>query len=373
MKKILLVGYYGFKNLGDDILFITTYNLIKSVLKDAQIHVLSESRHPGYLLNLTDGNFKWTQTDENEHFDLIVHGGGGVFFDFQSAGAKYYLFNKIIRAIGFDNFKALFSLYKSLKKKKGLTADKRIGIGIGVGTFTPSSRKFYSKIQVLADYDYLFVRDEQSLNNIKKFNFNYPIKVTSDLAFLKEFWMPPVEASISPDGNRIGLILRDWIYDNNEHFKAIEATCLELEHKGYKVTCYALDQVDSQFISYFSRKFNMVCWNPDEISLESFIGELCQENLVISSRAHGALVAACLNIPSICVGIEPKLATIARMLNNSSTFLEVSAIGSCLKLQVEQYFNNLPAYQDAVKQDFAFNHHLNNQFIEELKPVLQLN
>ena len=99
MGKIILKGYYGFGNFGDDILMVTTYWLLKDIFPSDQIIVCSENPGAQYIELLCEKSVPVVNSNSGLHADWIVHGGGGVFFDFNEGTSKLFLaesVNKIL-------------------------------------------------------------------------------------------------------------------------------------------------------------------------------------------------------------------------------------------------------------------------------------
>lgn len=78
IKKVLLKGYYGFGNLGDDVLMVTSYNYLKKIFPKDSIYILARGGNTGYVQCLVP-EAHVVSSIEGEA-ELIVHGGGGVFF-----------------------------------------------------------------------------------------------------------------------------------------------------------------------------------------------------------------------------------------------------------------------------------------------------
>lgn len=352
MGKILLKGFYGFGNFGDDILMLTTYNIVKEIFPQAEIFVGSESKNPAYIHKYLQG-VKIINSAENLTVNWIVHGGGGVFFDFSKHATKYIFLNRFIRAIGYQAYRNLYELFRKLRGNGLIKQNARAGLGIGVGTYTPSSNRFFSDILALSTFDILLVRDDPSVQNAKLYCGSRNIYKSTDLAFLSSHWMPTNIRKSSPQ-EAIGFVLRDWLFDNN--VSVMLEVAKELLSRGQEVKFFALDEdSDAQFITSASSLGPVYVWNPVENTMENYLSELATCKLMISSRAHGAIVSACLGIPVCCVCIEPKLEQVAMMLNNSARTIRKPFKKEEALKEIEQILQELPFLKLSTLQDVTRN------------------
>ena len=58
MTRIILKGYYGFGNLGDDILFMVICRFLKETLPDCLLYVATASKRGAYLHALSKGQIE---------------------------------------------------------------------------------------------------------------------------------------------------------------------------------------------------------------------------------------------------------------------------------------------------------------------------
>ncbi|MCA9749487.1 MAG: hypothetical protein KC414_10305, partial [Romboutsia sp.] len=87
--KILIKGYYGFGNLGDDLLALFFTKLKKKYYPNDEIYLFSNAslnntdfkmnqEYNNYLTHLTDikkeNIIDWTYKG---HFEIVINGGGG--------------------------------------------------------------------------------------------------------------------------------------------------------------------------------------------------------------------------------------------------------------------------------------------------------
>lgn len=352
MSKILIKGFYGFGNFGDDILMITAHKIIREIFPHAKIFIGSESKEPNYIFKFLR-HVEIVNSSENLEVDWTIHGGGGVFFDFTKHSAKYFLINRIIKIIGYDTYKKLFWAYQTLKGHGFLKQRARAGLGVGVGTYTLSSNRFLSDILALSTFDILLVRDDDSVINAKQYNRSQSIYKSSDLAFLFTYWMP-THLKRPDRRDSIGFILRDWIFDDS--VAALLMVAKELRFTGHDIKFFALDErADTNFVQEAAKIAPVHCWKPDEMTIEDYLSELVKCKLVISSRAHGAIVSACLGIPVCCILIEPKLRQVAQMLKNSAQTVEAPFNKEEVLKVVKNALQVLPSLREATSQDVERN------------------
>lgn len=353
--KIILKGYYGFGNFGDDILMLAAFGWLRQQYPDAEIIICTDSANALYIPRLFSEPVTVIQNHDNVQVDWIIHGGGGVYFDFMEGTTKSLLLNKFIRTIGEKSFKRVVKIWQKLSGRKRIQAPFRAGFGIGIGTYSNSSNRLYADIQELIDFNFILVRDQQSVVNLRQLNINCPAIVSSDLAFMREYWLTDIN-SAKTNSMTIGIILRDWIYDDHAYFEVMEQTAIKLQAEGFAVKFFSFDRFsDTAYIKRFSEKYELDVWNPFSQTVAAFLEKISACSLMITSRAHGAIVSACLGIPSICLEIEPKLAHIATLLKNSSILLKQPVEKNLLIKMVGLQLTNIESLHKAALRDYEEN------------------
>ena len=326
MKNILLIGYYGKENFGDDVLFKITYNIVSQWQPNANISVLCEPRDNYYFSNLIGKDIRVIHHGAKEYFDVIIHGGGGTFFDFNESSLSNLFINNFIKTIGFSTYKKVDSLIRKITHKEGISCDTRYGLGIGVGTYTESSEKLKYNIPTLLDFDCLIVRDKLSIKNLNTMSITENIKLGSDLAFLNNFWLPKniYNNTQTQEIKNIGIILRDWSKDK-DYLKKIKHILKPLSKK-YELTLFIFDKTeDLETIDMFSDYATLI-WDSMSIKFDDYCQRLASQDILITSRAHGAICGAVLGVPSIIIEIEPKLQTIHSLLPTSTVLLTLKEL-----------------------------------------------
>lgn len=337
--RILLVGYYGKANFGDDVLLKVTHGIVRQWRPDAEISVLCDQYLEDYLPELVGDQLRIVQPGNREHFDLIVHGGGGTFFDFNRYELIERVIHNTIRFVGFRNFANLDKIIRSLLGKQRFSAKKRLGWGIGVGTYSFGSIKLRHHVTTLLDFNALVVRDRISVKNLQQFGLAKNAVLGSDLAFLDNYWVPPSVSQtrrIKTYPPRLGVILRDWHVEPHKKYLELFHELLPSLSYQYNLSLFVLDErVDKQLLE-MAAPYNTYVWSPPSTSISDFCSLLAGQDVIVSSRAHGALCGAVLGVPAVLIAIEEKLISIHEMLPHATRLVELSALGlSSLTVAIE--------------------------------------
>lgn len=316
-RTVLMEGYYGRGNFGDDVLMAVTYGVLRKAMPDATIALVIGDHQRDYASTMLPG-ITIQRPDRHAHYDMIVHGGGGVFFDFKTYSALYQALESLIRAVGFRTFLLLEKLSRNLSGKYRFTTDTRIGMGIGVGSFSPGSPRMLRSLPILADFKALWVRDEQSIEQLAQYHSILSTEIIhgSDLAFLTEHWMPPITKTASPRP-RLGVALRDWPGMN---YAAIEAILKQLS-ADYDLTGFIFDAANDREIARILTPYTTHVWQPEHMNIADFAAQIAAQDILLTSRAHGAICGACLGVPSVVVNIEAKMEQVHAMLPNTTALV----------------------------------------------------
>ena len=347
---------------------IVSNKILKQVYPDAMITVYSnnsinnsDSKSPEgynlYIKELLGEDIQIIDWTYKGHFDLIFHGGGGIYFD--KLQGKNLLLNKLLNVIPVRWISLIDNVTRIvLNKKKNISCTNRLGVGIGIGHYTNDSNLYYNHLAEIGSFNQLIVRDEFS----KKFLDNHKlnrnkISLSTDLAFLN-YWRPPaVKEHVEIE--RIGIIVKNALQESlvAEIFKFHDY----LLSKGKEITFYSFDEnYDSECRDVYS-KYKFEQYIPSRYT--SFLDKLDNEDLLVTTRAHGAIIGACLGIPSLILNLEVKLLEVSNMLKNS-TILISSFEYSFLVEAYEKIEQNYPTYIQNLKQDFKANNKTANQIVE---------
>lgn len=298
-KRIVLSGYYGFGNTGDEAVLAGILATFRQIGLEAQITVLSSdpaqtvAEHPG------------VESVHRYHIgplvrvirkaDLVISGGGSLLQDVTSArSARYYLF--------------ILQLAQFLKKKTAIYAQ-------GIGPLNnPGIRTAVAR--TLNKTDLISVRDADSKALLESIGINrLPIHVTADPSFVVEADLEAADkilAEAGLDGRElVGVSLRPWP-------KADE--WLEKAAEGIRQASKELN-VDFAFIPMQESEDAEVC---QSVGIGTIIrstggvrtvkGIISRCKLIIGMRLHSLIFAASENIPFVPIVYDPKVSAFAAMV-----------------------------------------------------------
>lgn len=352
---VVLVGYYGRGNFGDDVLMTVAHGIARVVLPGAAIAVRVEAgvSYPSRLIGEKVISIPFGTREKHR---LIIHGGGGTFFDFKQNSLLARCGNSLLLSGGVRAFVHAEKALRLVANKPRMSAQTRIGLGLGVGTFTSGSSKLLEALPLLADFDHLWVRDQGSKSNLEKLSVGPLAIVGSDLAFLSDDWCP-VDLKLAPRAKRggkpkVGVILRDWPVGSGPNFGEVLRPIMMTLSQNYDITLISFDPTTDSGTLYALKELPQQIWDPQSSNFASFSKMLSGHDALLTSRAHGAICGACLGRPSVILNIEPKLAAVHAMLPNATRLVRPSANAVSIAILIEEV---LAIPIDSIAEDVMFN------------------
>lgn len=309
--KILIKGYYGRRNFGDDALLYSVLEALK--YKKCSLYI-EEKSHSHYIDDMGAVNV-W---DENMDMDVILHAGGTQFFSFGKASVREkleywvdYFERKPLLAAKELCDALLRKITKDTKVSRVTSKDAlRLAIGIGIGYVRdPDYRK--SLINQLNSFNSICPRDSYTLDFLRE-NVSDRVSLTpgADLCY-KGFEDAVKKINAKKIKKRIGVILRDFKWIDDEKLNGfIISESMSLVADGYEVVFYALsEEEDTKYIRMAERQGqNLKVWSVSEgVNFSEYIEEIGRCERIITSRYHGAVFASLLKIPHLLVGIDKKM------------------------------------------------------------------
>ncbi len=288
MKKIVLSGYYGFNNLGDEAVLAGITSLLKNKNKELKITVLSASPQKTaelYGVNAVSRSSIIQILAVLAEADLFISGGGSLLQDVTgSFSVPYYL--------------GLAWLAK-------MQGSKTVYYAQGAG---PLNKSWSRKLTALSlnRFELLGVRDQGSKELLKNTGVKKEIKLTVD----------PVFALYDPLSNKrqqikgkleVGISVRPWSVDYLDELAA--GLNQFARKKNIKFILFPMHQGSDDQISLALK---------EKLEAESEIFELPEQpqkalksfsqlDLFVGVRLHSLIFALLNQVPLLALSYDPKI------------------------------------------------------------------
>lgn len=349
MKKVLICGFYGNYNLGDEAMLSGIINLLQRQNSDLDFTVLSDDpqdtkkRFGVESVERQNGRKKvkakrLLEFIRNRYFIL---GGGDLLRDTAKYSIAKTWLEPLERAIAFQA--------------------RTITLGISVGEIVRPETKMLIP-RVLNKVDFIGVRDKQSKQKLTKLGVNKTIHVTSDLALEA---LPTISAPPQPMENRsinIGISVRHLkgrgpsvdLAGYSRLQKEIAAIADFLVEK-YQATIHFLPlrthknsyhPTDDDYVSIlevlrYSRNPKNFIVHRYFHSLENFYQLTSQLDLTIGMRLHSLIIAAGLGVPIIAAQYDPKVGNFMKEIAQSHRSIPLESFElERVAAMVETIFND---------------------------------
>lgn len=296
--KIVLSGYYGYANSGDEAILSTIVDSINQSCEKPEITVLSKT--PA----LTMHTYKCKAVDRfkvKEVFkairdcDVLISGGGSLLQDRTSTRSLYY-------------YSLIVYLAELLGKKVMIYAN-----GIGP-IYKDTSRKIVAKIVNGADC--ITLRDPNSLEELRNMGvWREDIQVTTDPVFLLE---PAPEERINEifeergiplDKDIVMVSIRNW--DSIDGFtRKIAMLCDQLyERYDCNIVFLAMQIPDDAGISREACDLmkNKAYVLDEQFTSPELVGIIGKSKFSITMRLHALIFSAKMTVPLVGIVYDPKV------------------------------------------------------------------
>lgn len=281
-----LIGYFGFSNLGDDLMLLGFLGelrrmnhrekiellsinpvLTRSLLREYEQVSISQANWKSYLLLPFCTN----------RSEPIVWVGGTCLYQDKTDTLKKGLFWLTYIAV-----------------ITALLGKKFILFNIGVNHVTNWTTKFLIKL-IISFSAKIVVRDQQSRDNVLYYVKRKYCGVGGDLALLYNFPSKKKSESvvgILPHGDHV---MTKQLNDVIEH----------LTQRHFKVKLIGMSDTDLTSVSCHPNKYNACKYNG--FSVDKILNELGQCNFIIGQRLHSIVIASAMRIPVFSVNYDQKI------------------------------------------------------------------
>jgi polysaccharide pyruvyl transferase CsaB len=304
-KKVMISGYYGFGNVGDEAILSAMIKALRQRIPDLDIVVLTQDpahtestygvrsvnrRNPGAIFREMLG------------INLFISGGGGLIQDVTGVSTIQYYLGMVLAA-------------KLLLKKVMFYAQ-------GVGPILTEKGKTYTRL-IANRVDFITVRDEESKEEFRSIGVTRPpVVVTADPVLALEPVSPDYvseilkKESIEDAPVKIALSIRPWKTDVD--YIAVMARLADHLTENCKAQVIFIPFQKSQDLEVCEKARSLMKnrasllrgeYTPEE--LQGFIGRM---DMIVGMRLHSLILAGTMNIPMVGVVYDPKVRVFSELL-----------------------------------------------------------
>jgi polysaccharide pyruvyl transferase CsaB len=319
MKKVLIAGYYGFGNIGDEAILSAMIASLQAEIPKIQITVASNnSQQTGdlYSVESVPRSLRSIRSVLKKS-DLFICGGGGLLQDTTSLNSLTY-------------YCALLILARMERVPVMVYAQ-------GIGPLKRRISKFLVRLSI-SGCNVITVRDERSKRILEKIGVRRDIHVTADPALL----LKPSQLSLLKGYKRplIGYAFRAW---QGLDFDTMARMADEV-NKRFKGTAvfipfhYKRDEfVAEQIVSRMKTTSTVLRSTELPSDVLGAIGEL---DALVGIRLHSTIFAAIQGIPFIPVSYDPKVSEFAKSINVKEALYVKGLRGASLVERIEKLIDS---------------------------------
>ncbi len=339
MKKVLVFGYLGFGNLGDETNLRQLMELLRGMDWRTKITLISaapeRSSKTYNVAAIGKYNFFGIVRALIEA-DLLIGNGGSLFQDITSKRSLFYYSTLIILA---KLFMVKIFLY-----------------GQGIGPMKTRIGKFLAG-RILSMADLITVRDRLSIIALAELNVRKPeIHFTAEPLLALDGLAPPLVEKYwkqlkTEKRIKLGLIIQEYSFIKKGFWDQL-FDCLSL---GSNIEIYLIpvQPRDRDFLQEFSANYGLTILATDEgwEQLQQVAGGL---DLLVSTRLHGLVAGILQGIPCYGLAADPKVEGFCLQLGIPFHLLtfETEWIGLCNK--ITNYLAQPSEIRLAYQSKFAF-------------------
>jgi polysaccharide pyruvyl transferase CsaB len=345
--NLLLCGYYGYRNWGDEAALVV---LVERLRQMQGAHLVALSGDPPFTQRLT-GIEAVPRTDWRrvrravQQSDALILGGGSLLQDATS-----------LRSL----------LYYLLLIHWGLRAHGRVWlVGQGMGPFRRRMSRLLVR-QVLRRVPFISVRDEGSATLLKHIGVCAPVRIDADLTWALQ--ARPAHFEVPSHRPCVGVAPRPWRHLPVQAMfvalccRQLEADWLPLlipmQESQDRPLCEAIAQAVQE------RQGVLPPVAPPPEHPAQLLGLMGQLQAMVSMRLHGAIFAAAQGVPLLCLPYDPKVHALAQQVGAALLPLDAQAtamldqpwqklhapLSPPASEQIEQLRQRAHALLDAVRQ-----------------------
>ena len=314
-SRLLVAGYYGFGNLGDEMILASLLAIARRLWPGCSVHALSGDPEQTAALHGVTAT-SWTDLPGTVRAvaaaDLVLLGGGGLFHDYWGVSPGDLLSP---RQSGISYYAGVVALARLL--------DKRVGLwSLGVGPLlTPEGRELTAA--VFREAEYAAVRDAASLAELAALGAAEGVAVVPDPAFA---WGEPGRAqqAVASRPPRVGVAVRPWnvgVEPAATEAALVEALSRLVAERGATISFLPFQTIEGELENdlALARRLRAALGTGEIVLPEPgapwrAVEAIAGLDLLVAMRLHAVVRALSCGVPFVALAYDPKVTALARDL-----------------------------------------------------------
>ncbi len=307
MADIIISGYHGFSNSGDDALLRSVIDSLRAEKEDVSITVLSgnpaETERLYKIRSIHRYNY-FKIIKEMRGSKLLIFGGGSLLQDVTSSKSLYYY----------------LSILKMAQRRNMHTMLFANGIG---PLNCPGNRKRAAK--VLNKVNVITLRDDTSDQELKSMKVEGPnIQITADPVFALDLsdFVPDKKVvtycGLDEKTPYMVVSVRPWKYADKNFFKILASSLDDIAEQYGVVPVFmpmqaSVDIEAAETVSGLMQNKHAILRKP--LSLSDALSLISGAEITVGMRLHTLIYATVLNVPSMALVYDPKVSAFMQSVN----------------------------------------------------------
>jgi len=349
VSKIVLSGYYGFNNSGDETILYAIISMFHKIDPSIEITVLSnEPEKTAKLYNVRAvSRWRWSQVIRTvSECDVIISGRGSLLQDVSSINSPLY-------------YLAVIFLARLLGKPVQIFAQ-------GIGPLTNKKNRRLTA-WILNRVSAITVRETGSKTELTSLGVTLPVEVTADpvLGLNRDNIDKEIGRSIlerndfyfTDEDKKLGVFIRSW--GDNSFIGELVQALDNFAQQGWKIVFVPMQFPRDITVAKEAAKLmhNEVVILKEMYSPEETLAIIHHFDVVLGMRLHALIDAAILGKPIVGLSYDPKIDRFLEQLGQAS-LLSVQNLKAQTLLEVLQW-----AYDKRAE--------LEVDILERVKPLFQ--
>ncbi|WP_069998802.1 polysaccharide pyruvyl transferase CsaB [Cellulosilyticum sp. I15G10I2] len=291
-NKIVISGYYGFDNIGDEAVLSAILSLLRASIKDTDITVLSNNPEKTKALYDVETVNRWdikAIIKAIKACDLLISGGGSLLQDITSQKTvPYYL--GIVKIALWHKKRVVF--YSQ-----------------GIGPINHKWNKWFIK-KVANQVDQIFVREYHSKKVLEAIGVKKPIIVAADpvLGIKPSEHVYKYVKDLLGVEKAVGVYIRPW-QDESAIIDCLEKALQYVIQEGYKVYLIPMHYAQDREVAHKLRarlKEHAIVIDK-MLTIDEVVSYTASFEFIIGMRLHSLIMAAAMQTPMIGLAYDPKV------------------------------------------------------------------